>query len=118
MYRVPRGPKGMPCWHSERGRCSPWEHSSYKTGRVNVRRDFHRHRGLRDLAIADFGCTDFISATEGEQEIAISYWPDEASIKNWKQQAEHKVAQQFGREGWYKHYQVEVVKILRSYSGN
>jgi len=73
---------------------------------------------LRDLAIADFGCTDFISATEGEQEIAISYWPDEASIKNWKQQAEHKVAQQFGREGWYKHYQVEVVKILRSYSGN
>ena len=72
---------------------------------------------LRDLAIADFGCTDFISATEGEQEIAISYWPDEACIKAWKQQAEHLVAQQLGKEGWYKYYKVEVVKILRAYDG-
>ena len=68
---------------------------------------------LRDLAMADFGCTDFISVTEGEQEIAISYWPDEASINAWKQQAEHRVAQQLGKDGWYKHYKVEVVKILR-----
>ena len=72
---------------------------------------------LRDLAMADFGCTDFVSVTEGEQEIAISYWPDEASIVAWKQQAEHRVAQQLGREGWYKHYKVEVVKILRAYDG-
>jgi len=72
---------------------------------------------LRDLAMADFGCTDFVSVTEGEQEIAISYWPDEASIVAWKQQAEHLVAQQLGREGWYKHYKVEVVKILRAYDG-
>ena len=73
---------------------------------------------LRDLAMADFGCTDFISVTEGEQEVALSYWPDEASIKAWKEQAEHRVAQQLGKQGWYKHYKVEVVKILRSYSGN
>lgn len=72
---------------------------------------------LRDLAMADFGCTDFVSVTEGEQEIAISYWPDEASIKDWKQQAKHRVAQQLGKEGWYKHYKVEVVKILRAYDG-
>ena len=72
---------------------------------------------LRDLAMADFGCTEFISVTEGEQEIAISYWPDEASIKDWKQQAEHRVAQQLGKEGWYKDYKVEVVKILRVYDG-
>lgn len=72
---------------------------------------------LRDLAMAEFGCTDFVSVTEGEQEIAISYWPDEASIQAWKQQAKHQVAQQLGREGWYKHYKVEVVRILRSYSG-
>lgn len=74
-------------------------------------------RQLRDLAMADFGCTDFISVTEGEQEIAISYWPDEACIKAWKQQAEHLVAQQLGKEGWYKYYKVEVVKILRAYDG-
>lgn len=73
---------------------------------------------LRDLAMTGFGCTDFISVTEGGQEIAISYWPDENAIKDWKQQAEHRVAQQLGREGWYQHYKVEVVKILRTYSGN
>ncbi|MCG8394160.1 MAG: antibiotic biosynthesis monooxygenase [Pseudomonadales bacterium] len=73
---------------------------------------------LRDLAMTEFGCIDFVSATEGEQEIAISYWPDEASIIAWKQQAEHRVAQQRGKDGWYKHYKVEVVKILRAYSGN
>ena len=72
---------------------------------------------LRDLAMADFGCTDFISVTEGEPEIALSYWPDEVSIKAWKQQAEHRVAQQLGQEGWYTHYKVEVVKILRAYDG-
>ena len=72
---------------------------------------------LRDLAMADFGCTDFISVTEGEQEVALSYWPDEASIKAWKEQAEHRVAQQLGKQGWYKHYKVEVVKILRAYDG-
>lgn len=72
---------------------------------------------LRDLAMTDFGCTEFISVTEGEQEIAISYWPDEDAIKDWKQQAEHRVAQQLGKEGWYKHYKVEVVKILRAYDG-
>ena len=72
---------------------------------------------LRDLAMTDFGCTEFISVTEGEQEIALSYWPDEDAIKDWKQQAEHRVAQQLGREGWYKHYKVEVVKILRAYDG-
>jgi heme-degrading monooxygenase HmoA len=72
---------------------------------------------LRDLAMAGFGCTDFISVTEGEQEIAVSYWPDEASIVAWKQQAEHRVAQQLGKDGWYQHYKVEVVKILRAYDG-
>ncbi len=71
---------------------------------------------LRDLAMAEFGCTEFVSVTEGEQEIAISYWPDQDAILAWKQQAQHRVAQQLGRDGWYTHYKVEVVKILRSYS--
>lgn len=72
---------------------------------------------LRDLAMAEFGCTEFVSVTQGDQEIAISYWPDEASIQAWKQQAAHQVAQQLGKNGWYRHYKVEVVKMVRAYSG-
>jgi len=29
---------------------------------------------MRDLAINKYGCSEFISTTEGNNEIAISYW--------------------------------------------
>ncbi|GLQ29856.1 antibiotic biosynthesis monooxygenase family protein [Litoribrevibacter albus] len=71
---------------------------------------------LRDIAMNEFGCTDFISLTEGDQEIAVSYWPSEENIKNWKQHSDHLIAQSFGKKKWYSHYQVEVVEIKRSYA--
>ena len=71
---------------------------------------------LRDVAIRDYGCSDFTSCTEGNHEIAISYWDNEGQIKLWKQNAEHLVAQANGRSRWYKSYSVEVVEIVRSYS--
>ncbi len=74
---------------------------------------------MRDMAIQDYGCQEFTSCTEGRHEIAISYWDNEDQIKQWKQNAEHLVAQGKGREKWYESYSVEVVEIVRSYgSGN
>ncbi|TDR75022.1 hypothetical protein [Photobacterium lutimaris] len=29
---------------------------------------------MRELAFEKYGCLDFIAVTEGEQEIAMSYW--------------------------------------------
>ena len=72
---------------------------------------------MRDLALGQFGCIEFQAVTEGEQEIALSYWPDEASIRAWKQHADHLMAQQMGRERWYASYSVEVAEIRRSYKG-
>ncbi|MCP5005720.1 MAG: antibiotic biosynthesis monooxygenase [Planctomycetes bacterium] len=71
---------------------------------------------MRDLAINKYGCIEFTSATEGMQEIAISYWLHLEQIKQWKQDAEHLVAQELGRLKWYKSYRVQVVEILREYS--
>ncbi|WP_372659150.1 antibiotic biosynthesis monooxygenase [Hydrogenophaga sp.] len=71
---------------------------------------------MRELALKDFGCLEFTAVTEGEQEIALSYWPDEASIRAWKQQADHQMAQQLGRERWYASYSVEIAEIQRSYA--
>ena len=71
---------------------------------------------LRDLAHSEFGCLDFISLTEGDQEIAISYWPDEASIRRWKQHSDHLLAQTLGKEKWYSQYSVEITEIKRQYS--
>jgi len=73
---------------------------------------------MRDLAIDKYGCTEFVAVTEGNTEVAISYWPDEESIKSWKQDAKHLVAQEYGRTKWYKNYKVQVVKIVREYSND
>lgn len=70
---------------------------------------------MRDLALTQFGCLDFTAATEGDQEIAVSYWPDEASIRAWKQHTDHLLAQQLGRERWYARYSVEVAEVKRHY---
>jgi heme-degrading monooxygenase HmoA len=70
---------------------------------------------LRELALTRFGCLEFVALTEGSQEVALSYWPDEASIRAWKQHADHLMAQQLGRERWYSSYRVEVAEIQRQY---
>lgn len=71
---------------------------------------------MRDKALAEYGCTEFVFAnTPDGEEIALSYWPDEASITRWKRDVEHIAAQQLGRERWYSSYQVEVASIHRAY---
>jgi heme-degrading monooxygenase HmoA len=71
---------------------------------------------LRTLAIEEYGCLEFYAVTEGRQEVAISYWDNEAQIRRWKQDAEHLVAQENGRGKWYRSYSVEVVEVVRAYT--
>ena len=73
---------------------------------------------MRELAVNKYGCTEFIAVTEGSHEIAISYWENQEQIKIWKQDAEHLVAQEFGRSTWYKSYKVQVVEVIREYEQN
>ena len=70
---------------------------------------------MRDLAINHYGCLDFISLSNNEEEVAISYWPDEAAIQAWKKDPEHREAQKLGRSYWYSAYSVEVVEVQRRY---
>ncbi len=71
---------------------------------------------MRELAFEQYNCKDFIAVTEGNQEIAISYWNSEEDIRNWHSDTEHSIAQKLGREKWYESYVVEIVKIERRYS--
>jgi heme-degrading monooxygenase HmoA len=73
-------------------------------------------RRMRDLAIDEYGCVEFVACTEGINEVAVSYWESEEQIREWKQNAEHLVAQDKGRSKWYKSYTVQVVEIVRSYN--
>ncbi|HSC69654.1 MAG TPA: antibiotic biosynthesis monooxygenase [Cellvibrio sp.] len=76
---------------------------------------FATAKQLRELALSQYGCLDFVATTEGEREIAISYWPSLEHIRHWKQNTPHLGAQQQGRSRWYKSYKVEVMEILRTY---
>ena len=49
--------------------------------------------------------------------ITVSYWADEAAVKNWKAQAEHAAAQEIGKKRWYDHYALRVAKVERHYEG-
>jgi heme-degrading monooxygenase HmoA len=70
---------------------------------------------MRDLALGRFGCIEFHAVTEGCDEIALSYWPSEESIRAWKAHPEHVLAQQAGRERWYESYSVQVALVTREY---
>lgn len=47
--------------------------------------------------------------------ITVSYWESLEAIKNWKQQSDHIIAQQKGRENWYSWYHVRICKVEREY---
>lgn len=47
--------------------------------------------------------------------ITVAYWRDEASIRNWRDHAEHAAARKRGREGWYEDFEVRVAKVERAY---
>lgn len=49
--------------------------------------------------------------------ITVSYWADEAAIKNWKDVSEHMLAQKLGRTRWYSHYSLRVARVERAYGG-
>lgn len=71
---------------------------------------------MRDVAMKEYGCTEFVSASEGDLEIALSYWPDLESIAAWRRNLEHQAAQELGRERWYRSFAIEVVKVERAYA--
>ncbi len=72
---------------------------------------------MRDLALAQFGCLEFHAVTEGDSEVALSYWPDEASIRAWRAHPDHVRAQKAGRERWYASYSVQIATLNREYHG-
>jgi len=71
---------------------------------------------LRELALNEFGCLNFYTVTEGEHEVALSYWPSEENIRAWKMHPEHLLAQRLGKERWYAAYSVQVAEIHREYA--
>ncbi len=56
-----------------------------------------------------------IESARAEIGITVSYWSSLESIKTWKQQTEHRMAQKKGREQWYAAFKVRICKVERDY---
>jgi heme-degrading monooxygenase HmoA len=56
-----------------------------------------------------------VESARNELGITVSYWDSLESIKNWKANARHLVAQKQGRDAWYVHYKVRICKVERDY---
>jgi heme-degrading monooxygenase HmoA len=47
--------------------------------------------------------------------ITLSYWDSKESIKNWKMNSEHLIAQKLGKEEFYKYYKTRIALVERDY---
>jgi len=47
--------------------------------------------------------------------ITVSYWKSLETILRWKHNTEHSLAQEKGKELWYKKYQLRICKVERAY---
>lgn len=48
--------------------------------------------------------------------VSISFWRDEEAVKAWRDQAEHRVAQEQGKDGIFADFRISVAGILRQYT--
>lgn len=56
-----------------------------------------------------------IESARNELGITVSYWRDLESIRKWKANADHKIAQSKGRSDWYKAYKTRIALVERDY---
>jgi len=56
-----------------------------------------------------------IESARNELGITVSYWRDLESIRKWKANADHKIAQSKGRSDWYSSYKTRIALVERDY---
>lgn len=69
---------------------------------------------MEALARQQDGFLGIDSARDGVG-ITVSYWRDPESIEAWRNNIEHRIARQLGRERWYAAYELRVAKVERAY---
>jgi len=57
----------------------------------------------------------FESITEKGKMLSLSFFRDEEALKAWRNVAEHRVAQQKGRNGIFEDYRLRIAGVVRDY---
>jgi len=58
----------------------------------------------------------FQSLIEEGKVLSLSFWEDERSIENWRNQIEHRTAQKSGKDSLFESYRIRVAKVVRDYT--
>src|ERR1043166_4817464 len=74
----------------------------------------HTADRMVELAKEQEGFLGIESARDGLG-ITVSYWKDLDSIRKWKMNAEHRIAQEKGRSDWYSNYKTRICLVERDY---
>ncbi len=57
----------------------------------------------------------FSSLVEDGKILSLSFWRDEAAIKRWREQIDHRAAQRKGRGALFESYRLRVAAVVRDY---
>ena len=72
---------------------------------------------MQDLAVKMPG---FISiktfAAEDSERVSIVEFESEEAVRHWREQEDHRQAQELGRKAFYSEYRVQVCQPIRDYS--
>ncbi|NAS31047.1 antibiotic biosynthesis monooxygenase [Flavobacteriaceae bacterium R38] len=56
-----------------------------------------------------------VESARSELGITVSYWENLEAISKWKENSEHTLAREMGREKWYSWYKLRVCLVEREY---
>ncbi len=56
-----------------------------------------------------------IESARNEIGISVSYWKDLESIKKWKQNTKHIIAQKLGKEKWYSAFKTRIAIVNKDF---
>ncbi|MFV0573523.1 MAG: antibiotic biosynthesis monooxygenase family protein [Xanthomarina gelatinilytica] len=56
-----------------------------------------------------------VESARNELGIIVSYWRDLNAIKKWKENTDHSIAREKGRNEWYKSFKTRIAKVERDY---
>lgn len=83
--------------------------------RTEVEEDYHlMAKKMVDMAQEQEGYLGHESARE-VLGITVSYWESLESIRKWKMQTDHLLAQKLGKEKWYAAYKTRISLVERDY---
>ena len=68
-----------------------------------------------ELASKQNGYLGIESARDSELGITVSYWKTLEDISSWKANAAHQIAQERGKQEWYRQFTLRVCKVERDY---